>query len=113
MFIPEAFKLNDASHIFDFEGLCAHREDPSVRQRFITMHQYQVIWWKFRNEAMYKTTEALSLHRLNRSLHAFANASVTDNDAKNPDIDTKKEKGGQEETRDKCRQAEELEVVSL
>lgn len=62
---------------------------------------------------MYKITEFLSLHRLNVSLHIFDIASITNDDAKNPDINTKEEKRGQKQAGHKCRQAKELKIVPL
>jgi hypothetical protein len=40
---------------------------------------------------MYKSTELLSLHCLQVSFRVFGITSITNDDAKNPDIDTKEE----------------------
>lgn len=63
--------------------------------------------------SIYKTVGVLLLQWLEVSLRRFAIASIADNDAKNPDIDTKEEKRGQEQARHKCRQTKKFQVVPL
>lgn len=62
---------------------------------------------------MYKTTELHSLRCLRVDLSVFGITPVTDDDAKNPHVDTKEEKRGQKEAGHKRRQAKEFQIIPL
>jgi len=58
-------------------------------------------------------TRFLSLHGLGVSPRVLHITPITDNDAKNPHIDTEEEKRGQKEAGYESRQAKEFQVVTL